>query len=307
MVLAVRLLAEKLDRACHEVVGAVLRAEVVRLVAVTSVHSGCHRDLHAADRISGPAEHRLHPFSPVVAPSGSCPAVEVLRASCERSLKMPRMRARSALMPAVQPANAAWAPPSGPVNAGITASLSALGTVASRHRAPAWVRDQAPLRGCQTALGASPVVGNCEAMGHDSRRVGAEVIPILRGAGPRDWCRRLAAGHGVDGAGRRELRRRSRSSPFRTATRPRVPRCPSEHDREVTRELLGTGRAGTPDGHTIRLVAFGASRHSQGRRDATTVPMRHVVRYLQGLSPGTLDGCHVMRRFEIRPSARLPC
>lgn len=57
--------------------------------------------------------------------------------------------------------------------------------------------------------------------------------------------------------------------------------CSAAHAREVTHELLAHGRSTTSAGHTIRIVAFGDAEVGESLARCTTVPMRHVVEYLQ--------------------------
>lgn len=57
--------------------------------------------------------------------------------------------------------------------------------------------------------------------------------------------------------------------------------CSATHAREVTGELLAKGHATTPEGHSIRIVAFGDAEDGEFHTGWTTVPMRHVVEYLQ--------------------------
>lgn len=58
--------------------------------------------------------------------------------------------------------------------------------------------------------------------------------------------------------------------------------CPPEHAASITRELLARGHAATPEGHVVRMVAFGAVQEEPPPKAAwRTVPMGHVVQYLQ--------------------------
>lgn len=57
--------------------------------------------------------------------------------------------------------------------------------------------------------------------------------------------------------------------------------CPADEAHDLVRHLLRTGTAKTPAGHDIRIVAFGDT-HEEGRRGPwRTVPMAHVVEFLQ--------------------------
>ena len=58
--------------------------------------------------------------------------------------------------------------------------------------------------------------------------------------------------------------------------------CPAEHAPALVRQLLARGRAMTPAGHAIRMVAFGGDGTGSGAGPCTIVHMGHVVRYLQG-------------------------
>jgi hypothetical protein len=57
--------------------------------------------------------------------------------------------------------------------------------------------------------------------------------------------------------------------------------CPAEYASDLTRQLLSRGHAMTPAGHAIRMVAFGDSEPDVRQGPWTTVPMGHVVQYLQ--------------------------
>jgi len=57
--------------------------------------------------------------------------------------------------------------------------------------------------------------------------------------------------------------------------------CPADHSPDLARQLLSRGRALTPAGHEIRMVAFGDSPAGARERSFTIVPMGHVVQYLQ--------------------------
>ena len=57
--------------------------------------------------------------------------------------------------------------------------------------------------------------------------------------------------------------------------------CPAHEAGDVSRRLLRTGRAGTGAGHEIRVVAFGNASDSVRPSPWRTVPMSHVVEYLQ--------------------------
>lgn len=57
--------------------------------------------------------------------------------------------------------------------------------------------------------------------------------------------------------------------------------CSREHAAVVTKRLLSDGRATTPAGHAIRIVAFGDVGDDYRPGPWTTVPMRHVVDYVR--------------------------
>jgi hypothetical protein len=57
--------------------------------------------------------------------------------------------------------------------------------------------------------------------------------------------------------------------------------CPSVHSREIVQQLLARGEALTPSGHSIRMVAFGDLPADALPPKWMTVPMRHVVEFLQ--------------------------
>jgi hypothetical protein len=58
--------------------------------------------------------------------------------------------------------------------------------------------------------------------------------------------------------------------------------CGADHAMDIARRLITDGRAGTPEGHIVRMVAFGAAPEYQSRGAASTiVPMHHVVEFLR--------------------------
>jgi len=56
--------------------------------------------------------------------------------------------------------------------------------------------------------------------------------------------------------------------------------CPADHLDHVVAELLSRGRAQTPVGHAVRMVAFGASA-APGNSRWHTVSLEHVVAFLR--------------------------
>lgn len=57
--------------------------------------------------------------------------------------------------------------------------------------------------------------------------------------------------------------------------------CPPEGTRTLVQELLMSGCARTPAGHSVRLVAFGDASTSGPGDHGRSVSMRHVVRFLR--------------------------
>ena len=76
--------------------------------------------------------------------------------------------------------------------------------------------------------------------------------------------------------------------------------CPADHAPDLTRQLLSRGRAMTPGGHAIRMVAFGDSPAEVRQGPWTTVPMGHVVQYLQQY---LRDHWSVLRHAQVRDPA----
>lgn len=72
--------------------------------------------------------------------------------------------------------------------------------------------------------------------------------------------------------------------------------CPADETRDVSRLLLSHGRATTSGGHDIRVVAFGNTPDRVGNGPWMTVPMSHVVEYLQ---QHLHDHWHVLRHTQI--------
>ena len=69
-----------------------------------------------------------------------------------------------------------------------------------------------------------------------------------------------------------------------------------ERVREVTQQLLSRGHVITPEGHSVRMVAFGDVRDGEAPGVWTTVPMRHVVQFLQE---------HLRQHWEVLRHAQL--
>ena len=76
--------------------------------------------------------------------------------------------------------------------------------------------------------------------------------------------------------------------------------CAPEHVSEVTRQLLSRGHVSTPEGHSLRMVAFGDVDERDQPTSSTTVSMRHVVQFLQGYLREHWD---VLRHAQIRDDA----
>lgn len=68
--------------------------------------------------------------------------------------------------------------------------------------------------------------------------------------------------------------------------------CPAEHARHVARELLDRGEARTPSGHRIRMVAFGGADQPHRERQWRTIPMSHVIQFIQRFLHDQWDVLH---------------
>lgn len=73
--------------------------------------------------------------------------------------------------------------------------------------------------------------------------------------------------------------------------------CAGEHAADLTRQLLSRGHAVTPAGHAVRMVAFGDTPDNHRQGPWTTVPMRHVVRFLRRYLRNHWD---VLRHAQVR-------
>jgi len=76
--------------------------------------------------------------------------------------------------------------------------------------------------------------------------------------------------------------------------------CAAEHASTITRQLLARGRAATPAGHSVRMVAFGDMPERDRRGPWTLVPMRHVVLFLRSY---LREHWAVLRHAQIRDPA----
>ena len=57
--------------------------------------------------------------------------------------------------------------------------------------------------------------------------------------------------------------------------------CAPGHAHEIAERLVSERHVETPEGHTIRMVAFGNAPEAASGHQSTIVPMHHVVKYLQ--------------------------
>jgi hypothetical protein len=57
--------------------------------------------------------------------------------------------------------------------------------------------------------------------------------------------------------------------------------CRAEHADEIAHRLVAQGSVKIPEGHTVRMVAFGVAPEHAVNAHATIVPMRHVVEFLR--------------------------
>ncbi len=73
--------------------------------------------------------------------------------------------------------------------------------------------------------------------------------------------------------------------------------CSAEHMGPVVRSLLSRGRAETPAGHVVRMIAFGAAPEPSDGERWTTVPMSHVVGFLTAYLKQHWD---VLRHAQLR-------
>jgi hypothetical protein len=76
--------------------------------------------------------------------------------------------------------------------------------------------------------------------------------------------------------------------------------CRAEHVHDVVSQLLSKGAATAPGGHSVRMVAFGDVADDGGTSTWMTVPMRHVVEFLQQHLRRHWD---VLRHAQIREPA----
>jgi hypothetical protein len=72
------------------------------------------------------------------------------------------------------------------------------------------------------------------------------------------------------------------------------------HIREVTHRLLSQGHALTPEGHSVRMVAFGDVVDGGPPKPWTTISIRHVVQFLQEYLRQHWD---VLRHAQLRDPA----
>ena len=76
--------------------------------------------------------------------------------------------------------------------------------------------------------------------------------------------------------------------------------CPADHALTLARQLVAHGHAISPAGHSIRMIAFGDVSDGERTGPWTTVPMRHVVQFLQSY---LRDHWTVLRHAQIRDPA----
>jgi hypothetical protein len=76
--------------------------------------------------------------------------------------------------------------------------------------------------------------------------------------------------------------------------------CAAVHAANITKQLLANGHATAPEGHSIRMVAFGDVPDGSGRGPWTTVSMRHVVTFMRTYLK---DHWSVLRHAQIRDPA----
>lgn len=76
--------------------------------------------------------------------------------------------------------------------------------------------------------------------------------------------------------------------------------CSAEHATTVTNQLVTRGHTTTPGGHSVRMIAFGDVSDPERPGRWTTVPMRHVVQFLQSY---LREHWPVLRHAQIRDPA----
>lgn len=76
--------------------------------------------------------------------------------------------------------------------------------------------------------------------------------------------------------------------------------CPVDGASETVQTLVREGSAVTPDGHRLRLVAFGSSVSAGGATTYEQIPLGHVLEYLQGY---IRDHWPVLRHAHFKDSA----
>ena len=76
--------------------------------------------------------------------------------------------------------------------------------------------------------------------------------------------------------------------------------CAPDHVGDVTQQLLSRGHVSTPEGHSVRMVAFGDVDAHEQPTAWTIVSMRHVVQFLQAY---LREHWEVLRHAQIRDDA----
>lgn len=81
--------------------------------------------------------------------------------------------------------------------------------------------------------------------------------------------------------GKAELNRAARDPHVLEVVLARFGCCPAAEAREIVQRLIRAGSAPMPDGHTVRLVAFGAAPKAGEEKGYLVVPLAHCVAFLQ--------------------------
>lgn len=81
--------------------------------------------------------------------------------------------------------------------------------------------------------------------------------------------------------GRVELNRATRNPEVLRVALTRFGCCGAGHAEAAVEEMLRRGRASLPNGHVVRIVAFGTAVDGTGRAVDAAVPLAHVVDFLR--------------------------
>ncbi|WP_121255515.1 hypothetical protein [Nocardioides ferulae] len=114
---------------------------------------------------------------------------------------------------------------------------------------------------------------------HSSTRRASERVTVDPALGAPVDRADMIVGEVKEGAAR--LNRALRDATTLEVALARFGCCPAEEATGLSHTLLTTGRVGTGAGHEIRVVAFGSVSDTVRPGPWRTVPMRHVVEYLQ--------------------------